>query len=314
MHTAQYDSYDSLLSTVSQRVKSALGQQQRVGAKKTKKQDAAPETRSLPRRRVVIPGARATLFDDDDDDDDEDEHDGYYESRDGAGADDDWASEDTLGWESADSASLPDEPLVKFRNLSFDLVPIDETPLDPIIAAPAPRTTAATPHSLRRTIAQLEAEFTSELDKSSMLVDLQYRYMRRRLAHGNGNDSSSSATADILSILMEMVRAQTGVALPAEDEESDNAVAGGGLSRAAEEDADDEVEVEESLLDRLREHLERPEYYVGPNESRGGLAAVASGDAQLLSETMVSERSRDFGRFIPTAVPRLGINLHEREE
>ncbi|KAI8591137.1 hypothetical protein BDZ88DRAFT_412473 [Geranomyces variabilis] len=313
MHTAQYDSYDSLLSTVSQRVKSALGQQQRVGAKKTKKQDAAPETRSLPRRRVVIPGARATLFDDDDDDDD-DEHDEYYETRDGAGADDDWASEDTLGWESADSASLPDEPLVKFRNLSFDLVPIDETPLDPIAAAPAPRAiAAATPHSLRRTIAQLEAEFTSELDKSSMLVDLQYRYMRRRLAHGNGDDSSS-ATADILSILMEMVRAQTGVALSAEDEESDNAVAGGGLGSAAEEDADDEVEVEESLLDRLREHLERPEYYIGPNESHGGLAAVASGDAQLLSETMVSERSRDFGRFIPTAVPRFGINLHEREE
>ncbi|KAJ3167171.1 hypothetical protein HDU88_002508 [Geranomyces variabilis] len=306
MHTAQYESYDSLLSTVSQRVKSALGQQHRVSAKKPKR-DGAPVTRSLPRRKVVIPGARAMLFDDDDDDDDDnDGHDGYYESRDGAGADDDWASEDTLGWESADSASLPDEPLVKFRNLSFDLVPIDETPLDPIIAAPAPRTTAATPHSLRRTIAQLEAEFTSELDKSSMLVDLQYRYMRRRLAHGNG-DSSSSATADILSILMEMVRAQTGVALSAEDEESDNAVAGGGLSSAAEEDADDEVE--ESLLDRLREHLERPEYSRG-----GGLAAVASGDAQLLSETMVSERSRDFGRFIPTAVPRFGINLHEREE
>ncbi|KAJ3160180.1 hypothetical protein HDU86_001016 [Geranomyces michiganensis] len=243
-----------------------------------------------------------------------------------------------------DSASVPDEPLVKFRNLSIDLVPIDDddegdettsAPPPPpppvkttIITALTPATatttatitttaaTTTTAAALRRTIAQLEAEFTAELDKSSMLVDLQHRYMRRRLASaataagGVGGavppaaspSSSSSATADILSILMEMVRAQQQqqvvVAVPAEE---------------APRNEIQEDEFEESLLERLREHLERPEYYAGGGEGDG-----VGGEQLLLAETMVSERSRDYGRFIPTAVPRFGLGLelhhHEREE
>ncbi|KAI8916656.1 hypothetical protein DFJ77DRAFT_510089 [Powellomyces hirtus] len=248
--SAHYEPYELLLETVTERVRDALVQ--------TKKQPEPPPRNAAP----MIPGARATLVDSDDELDEAE-------------------SEDGFGWESTDCPSAPEEQLVSFRNLSSELIPLgDDSPEH----QPTPPRTA--PMSLRSTIAQLESEFRSELDKSTMLVDLQHRYMRRRIAAAGARDAPS-ATEDILSILMELVRG----ASPASPQEYKPASV---AANAAELE-----EFETELLDRLRDHLERPDPFVTP----GNLCA-----------SMVSEQSRDFGRFIPTRVPSFGINLGQKEE
>ncbi|KNC98441.1 uncharacterized protein SPPG_06146 [Spizellomyces punctatus DAOM BR117] len=182
-----YEPYDSLVDACVSRVRDAMTSNRNPLVNSA----SVGRTTKLERNtKKHIPGGRAVLESDDDDDDSD-----IVEMENVE------AGDDVLGWESTDSPAAPEEALVSFRT---DLVPF-ETPAVPLPAFPiAPTRPAPKAHTHA---SNLDSQFEIELNKSAVLVDLQEKYIHRRLAsaHSSG-DTAASATQDALTILMEMLQ------------------------------------------------------------------------------------------------------------
>ncbi|KAI8818514.1 uncharacterized protein EV422DRAFT_569566 [Fimicolochytrium jonesii] len=317
-HTpSSYDSYDDLLNTVTARVKDVLAADttRAKALSSSTKPLAHPNATPQKGRKVkkVVPGARATL----DDSDDSEEFDDSEEEGDERG--DEW-EEDGLGWELHDRPNAPIEAPLAFRNLSTDLIAPSAIALtSPLLATPP---TPITPTLLRQTLAQLEHEFRSELTKSTMLVDLQHRYMQRRLAMPGGRgggagkrvgseEEKREAASDILGILVEIMRGGGGGAGGSihghhagdeefEDGETEEAAITAGPT-AIRSGMEDLGETNDLLL-QLREHLERRSESLPEDHDIAAAAVEGNGTDVRVS---ASERSKQFARFLPTKVPSL---------
>ncbi|TPX66569.1 hypothetical protein SpCBS45565_g04367 [Spizellomyces sp. 'palustris'] len=181
-----YEPYDALVDACVSRVRDAMSTRNPLVTSAS-----VGHTPKLERNiEKHIPGGRAVLESDDDDDDSD-----IIEMEKVEAAD------DVLGWESADSPAAPEEALVSFRT---DLAPL-ETPDVPLPAFPIARTRPAP--KTHTHASNLDSQFEIELNKSAVLVDLQEKYIHRRLAsaHSTG-DTAASAIQDALTILMEMLQ------------------------------------------------------------------------------------------------------------
>ncbi|RKO89678.1 hypothetical protein BDK51DRAFT_41372 [Blyttiomyces helicus] len=174
-------------------------------------------------------------------------------------ADDDDGSrdDDDLGWDET-SPTCPSSPLHPFRT---DLTPPNESiPVPAPHVAFHPQPYSAQPKHL------LDAEFAQALSRSTMLVDMQERYIQRRLA-GVDDESDEAPAKDALGILQEMVHERVA------------AIAG-----------------EEQETGREEEEGEGEEIAMAAEVQVGAVEEV---------ETVLSERSRAFAAFIPTLTPVL---------
>lgn len=285
LHSASYDSYADLLQAVSQRVKDEL----------TVKRSAPTQSKPRPVKnenpKKVIPGGRAILGNDSDEENDEDEEVFDVDAADMLG----WETVVRLFWSFSRSLSAdlhsqdsiePTETVLKFRNLSPSLIPTP-TPAFPVPLS-LPTSASSAPSDITQT---LEQDFQTALDKSTLLVNLQQRYISRRIAAGNTGDSSpGAAIQDALAALMDILKGRGTGGSTSDDEPATNA-----LQEIDGTMGDVEATAALLLGQVYTQNVQHP-------------------SVDMREIAIVSDRSRDFGRFLPTRAPVLSGLEFETEE
>ncbi|KAJ3011627.1 hypothetical protein HKX48_006719 [Thoreauomyces humboldtii] len=308
-----YEPYGILQETVAKRVRSVLApflrknkQQQQLSSQKSKSHET----------RRSIPGGRATLDEESEVEDNGSEDDEPQEGYVGLAAEE----PDGLEWEHEENPLAPDEPLVAFRNLSVDLIPTPHDAETTLAAAALPHhgipsadqdLPLSSPHRrddhenvLLATLEQLDAEFSGELAKSRMRVELQQKYMTRRHASGEGADPGR----DLVAVLLDMIKGMRG-----EDRSGEEHIPG--EVEEGRDEGEDERE-EEGPDDHFRTHGHGTGGFEGLEATRILLGRLQrnldrSPEAVTPLLNLNARAAPEFSRFMPTTVPSFGMSFEE---
>ncbi|KAJ3042818.1 hypothetical protein HDV00_006639 [Rhizophlyctis rosea] len=325
-HTpSSYDPYATLLATVTQRVKEGLAQATDARKQKVLEKQKHIKTTASRHRSDGPRGARRAQFMDDESDESEEDVDEFG-----------WEEGDAEGEQEGDTPGKGDvdlngESLHPFRtDLELEVTsdnddddnniptnpplttipsaqPLTPPPLPPLPTRPPP------------TEDHLTTLFNTHLTTSALLVDIQDRFIKRRLArsteHENNPDSSSTtlvnskdpttnpATQDAAIVLEEVMR-ELGISInpsPEVVEEESNVVGdvgGMGLTESMIRDIMRLPLPAESSITEVTDHVTERDLDIVDVEMEGG-----GGDRDVVQISRASER---FRAYIPTVAPMFG--------
>ncbi|KAI8927844.1 hypothetical protein BC831DRAFT_510461 [Entophlyctis helioformis] len=273
----------------------------------------------------------------------------------GAAADSSDTTDDDLGWEFDEDDEAADEELVAFRT-DLSPIPENESGIDDVdmadaVVSASPGTIATLEFDVQepthldalhttdmgntQSPASLEAEFSRALHASSMLVDIQETFIKRRLATVRELGAEAvPASHDLTMVLMDAVRQQVesvnsaassneasvsaGDLVDAEHMQQmqhqhhlDSGVLLDAFQPSASASASDLSSVV-ALLDQTSIQTSTPSEDVqggsADNHYAGGMAAVQETPYRL------SAQSAAYARFIPTHAPMLSFSFGSADQ